>query len=132
MKKIFLIITIFFLFHPVAFAMQVINLDDNSDDDSNHHHNNNSNFFTNLGVSNPRPSAYAVAAERIRRDKETAIKQQEADTHRLQALAQAQSVQSSKPDMYTELLKLDDLRKRGLITDAEFQEQRNKLLGNQR
>ena len=131
MKKIFLIITICFLFHPGAFAMQVINLDDNSDDDSNHHHHNNSNLI-NLGVSNPRPSAYAVAAERIRRDKETAIKQQEADTHRLQALAQAQNVQSSKPDMYTELLKLDDLRKRGLITDVEFQEQRNKLLGNQR
>lgn len=32
------------------------------------------------------------------------------------------------PDMYTELLKLDELRKKGLITDAEFESQKVKLL----
>ncbi len=31
-------------------------------------------------------------------------------------------------DVYTEILKLDDLRKRGLITDAEFESQKSKLL----
>jgi hypothetical protein len=31
-------------------------------------------------------------------------------------------------DMYTELLKLDDLRKRGVITDTEFEAQKSKLL----
>lgn len=33
-----------------------------------------------------------------------------------------------KPDMYTELIKLDDLRKRGIITEAEFEAQKKKLL----
>jgi hypothetical protein len=32
------------------------------------------------------------------------------------------------PDIYTELLKLDDLRKRGIITDAEFETQKKRLL----
>jgi hypothetical protein len=31
-------------------------------------------------------------------------------------------------DMYTELLKLDDLRKRGVITESEFEAQKSKLL----
>jgi hypothetical protein len=36
---------------------------------------------------------------------------------------------SEKPtDLYTELLKLDDLRKRGILTDAEFEAQKQKLL----
>ncbi|MED5617633.1 SHOCT domain-containing protein [Ideonella sp. BN130291] len=34
-------------------------------------------------------------------------------------------------DVYTELLKLDDLRKRGIITDAEFEAQKRKLLQGQ-
>ena len=33
-----------------------------------------------------------------------------------------------QPDFYAELLKLDDLRKKGLITDAEFNAQKQKLL----
>ena len=33
-------------------------------------------------------------------------------------------------DVYTELLKLDDLRKRGIITEAEFELQKKKLLGS--
>ncbi|WP_254461228.1 SHOCT domain-containing protein [Xanthomonas sacchari] len=34
----------------------------------------------------------------------------------------------AQPDLYAELLKLDDLRKKGLLTDAEFQAQKAKLL----
>lgn len=34
-------------------------------------------------------------------------------------------------DMYTELVKLDDLRKKGIITDAEFQTQKERLLREQ-
>lgn len=34
-------------------------------------------------------------------------------------------------DVYTELLKLDDLRKRGIITDAEFDVQKRRLLQSQ-
>jgi hypothetical protein len=33
-----------------------------------------------------------------------------------------------KKDVYAELLKLDDLRKRGILTDAEFDTQKQKLL----
>jgi hypothetical protein len=36
--------------------------------------------------------------------------------------------QPKSKDVYGELLKLDDLRKRGIITDAEFQAQKSKLL----
>lgn len=31
-------------------------------------------------------------------------------------------------DLYSEMLKLDDLRKRGLLTDKEFEQQKKKLL----
>lgn len=42
---------------------------------------------------------------------------------------QPRSNNAAKPsDLYTEILKLDDLRKRGLITDAEFDSQKSKLL----
>jgi hypothetical protein len=33
-----------------------------------------------------------------------------------------------RPDLYTEIMKLDDLREKGLITDAEFEAQKQKLL----
>jgi len=33
-------------------------------------------------------------------------------------------------DLYTEILKLDDLRKRGLLTDKEFEQQKKRLLKN--
>jgi hypothetical protein len=37
--------------------------------------------------------------------------------------------QSSKQaDLYTEIMKLDDLRKKGLLTDAQFEVQKQKLL----
>lgn len=35
---------------------------------------------------------------------------------------------SEKTDLYAELIKLDDLRKRGIITEPEFEEQKAKLL----
>lgn len=34
-------------------------------------------------------------------------------------------------DMYEELIKLDDLRSKGIITDAEFQSQKQKILSGQ-
>ncbi len=33
-----------------------------------------------------------------------------------------------KKDMYEQLIKLDDLHKRGILTDAEFEQQKQKLL----
>lgn len=36
--------------------------------------------------------------------------------------------QGGTKDLYSELLKLEDLRKRGLLTDAEFEEQKKTLL----
>ena len=37
---------------------------------------------------------------------------------------------TDKPkDLYAELVKLDDLHKRGILTDTEFEEQKKKLLG---
>jgi hypothetical protein len=35
---------------------------------------------------------------------------------------------SKTTDVYTELLKLDDLRKRGIISDSEFESQKQKIL----
>jgi len=37
-----------------------------------------------------------------------------------------------RPDLYGELIKLDDLRKRGILTEAEFQAQKKKLLDAQK
>ena len=34
----------------------------------------------------------------------------------------------AKPDIYAELMTLDDLRKRGILTDAEFEAQKAKVL----
>jgi hypothetical protein len=38
------------------------------------------------------------------------------------------AAKSPEKDIYNELLKLDDLRKRGIITDAEFEDQKAKIL----
>jgi hypothetical protein len=38
------------------------------------------------------------------------------------------SVAPKERDVYVELLKLDDLKKKGVISDAEFEEQKKKLL----
>jgi hypothetical protein len=35
---------------------------------------------------------------------------------------------SKQTDLYTEIMKLDDLRKKGLLTDAQFEVQKQKLL----
>lgn len=40
----------------------------------------------------------------------------------------SQPAASSSSDMYSELLRLDDLHKRGILTDAEFKSQKAKLL----
>jgi hypothetical protein len=37
-------------------------------------------------------------------------------------------VQPESKDIYIELLKLDDLRKKGILTEAEFEAQKSKLL----
>ena len=42
--------------------------------------------------------------------------------------AAAASRTEPKPDLYNELIMLDDLRKRGILTDAEFQALKTKLL----
>lgn len=44
---------------------------------------------------------------------------------------QMPSERAKKPDLYSELLKLDDLKKKGLISDAEFESQKAKLLSAQ-
>jgi hypothetical protein len=36
----------------------------------------------------------------------------------------------AKPDLYTELSKLDDLHKRGILTDAEFEQQKQKSIAS--
>ena len=36
--------------------------------------------------------------------------------------------QGQKKDLYSELLKLEDLRKRGILSDAEFEQQKKRLL----
>lgn len=40
-------------------------------------------------------------------------------------------VSQEKTDIYSELIKLEDLRKRGILTDAEFDAQKKKLLEGQ-
>jgi Short C-terminal domain len=42
--------------------------------------------------------------------------------------ARSASTPEAKPDLYNELIMLDDLRKRGILTDAEFQALKTKLL----
>ena len=45
---------------------------------------------------------------------------------------QAQMTPEKFRDMYGMLLKLDELKKKEIITDAEFQMQKKKLLGEQK
>jgi hypothetical protein len=40
----------------------------------------------------------------------------------------SRNVAGQRKDMYVELLKLDELRKKGVLTDAEFQTQKERLL----
>jgi hypothetical protein len=44
--------------------------------------------------------------------------------------ADVKTIDEKSPDLYTELTKLDDLRKKGIITDAEFEAAKKKLLEN--
>ena len=45
--------------------------------------------------------------------------------------AKVQTPKESKGDLYLELTKLDDLRKRGLLTNKEFEAQKKRLLDSQ-
>jgi hypothetical protein len=42
--------------------------------------------------------------------------------------ASEQSESAKAPDLYTQLVKLDDLKKRGILSEAEFETQKKKLL----
>lgn len=46
----------------------------------------------------------------------------------LEKKATAKPAQEVSKDLYTEIMKLEDLRKKGLLTDAEFEAQKKKLL----
>jgi hypothetical protein len=46
------------------------------------------------------------------------------------ASARMQDRQDHPKDMYTELIKLDELRKRGILTEAEFDSEKKKVLNN--
>lgn len=41
------------------------------------------------------------------------------------------NVRGQRKDLYAELLKLDELRKKGILSDAEFQAQKERLLRNE-
>jgi hypothetical protein len=45
--------------------------------------------------------------------------------------ADVRTKDDKSPDLYTELMKLDDLRKKGVITDEEFASQKKRLLERQ-
>lgn len=49
-------------------------------------------------------------------------------TEKISADVRAKDETDKKPDLYSELTKLDDLRKKGLITDQEFESEKQKLL----
>jgi hypothetical protein len=53
-------------------------------------------------------------------------------TEKVSADVHAKDETPKTPDLYTEILKLDDLRKKGLITDAEYEAQKTKLLNQSR
>jgi hypothetical protein len=50
------------------------------------------------------------------------------ETKAAEVAAAAPAPPEAKPDLYNELIMLDDLRKRGILTDAEFQALKTKLL----
>jgi hypothetical protein len=53
-------------------------------------------------------------------------------TEKISADIHSKDMTEKQPDLYTELVKLDDLRKKGLLNDAEFEAQKQKLLDNQK
>ena len=53
------------------------------------------------------------------------------DTLKADVDVQTKEKSDKSPDLYTELTKLDDLRKKGILTDDEFQAQKKLLLNKQ-
>ena len=51
-----------------------------------------------------------------------------ATTQRINVSVKSDAKKETSADMYSELLKLDDLKKRGILSEAEFEEQKRKLL----
>ncbi len=51
-----------------------------------------------------------------------------AKTEKISADIHLEETSENEVDFYTEIMKLDDLRKKGLITDAEFESEKKKLL----
>ena len=51
-----------------------------------------------------------------------------ATTQRINVSVKGDLKKEPQADTYTELLKLDDLKKRGILTESEFEEQKKKLL----
>jgi Short C-terminal domain len=51
-------------------------------------------------------------------------------TEKISADTRIKDETPKQPDLYVELMKLDELRKKGLITDAEFETQKQKLLNH--
>lgn len=49
-------------------------------------------------------------------------------TEKITGEIKTKDITEKKLDIYTELLKLEDLRKRGIISEEEFEEQKKKLL----
>ena len=49
-------------------------------------------------------------------------------TQNVRVTTKDETRKEKEPDMYAELLKLDDLKKRGILSDAEFEEAKRKLL----
>ena len=49
-------------------------------------------------------------------------------TSKVEIDKKVQDTSEKKKDVYAELIRLDDLRKRGILTDAEFEVQKKKLL----
>lgn len=50
------------------------------------------------------------------------------NNHNIQADIRSRDETPKDQDLYGELMKLDDLRKKGILTDAEFEAQKQKLL----
>ncbi|PIZ83329.1 MAG: hypothetical protein COX96_08330 [Candidatus Omnitrophica bacterium CG_4_10_14_0_2_um_filter_44_9] len=53
-------------------------------------------------------------------------------TEKVSANIRSKDITEKQPDLYTELTKLDDLQKKGILTDEEFQAQKKRLLEAQR
>lgn len=52
-------------------------------------------------------------------------------TEKISADTTSKDITEKQPDLYTELMKLDDLRKKGILTEDEFQAQKKLLLAKE-